>query len=161
MIYIVMGVSGCGKSSTGKRLAKSINADFYDADDFHSAASVEKMSSGTPLNDGDREPWLQDLAQRMVQWNTKGHAVLACSALKEKYRHTLSSTMPEMVKFIYLQGSKQVIAQRVSGRKQHFMAASLLDSQFDTLEEPTNAIIVSVAQSPKRVLQSILEEISS
>lgn len=161
MIYIVMGVSGCGKSSMGKRLASAISADFYDADDFHSKASIEKMSSGTPLNDDDRKPWLEGLAQNMVDWNKKGDAVLACSALKETYREMLSSTLPGEVRFVYLKGDKRLIARRISSRKQHFMSSSLLDSQFDTLEEPTDAIVANIAKSPKQVLQKILEEISA
>ncbi len=159
MIYVVMGVSGCGKSSIGQLLADKLNVKFYDADDFHSASSVEKMSNGIPLNDDDRLPWLTSLAEHMVEWNRQGGGVLACSALKQKYRDWLSQHQPEQVTFVYLKGSFELISNRLAERKGHFMNANLLTSQFETLEEPTEGIIVSIEPQPEQIVEQILQEI--
>ncbi|MCU4674187.1 gluconokinase [Catenovulum sp. 2E275] len=159
MIYVVMGVSGCGKSSIGQALADKLNVNFYDADDFHSKSSVEKMSNGIPLTDEDRLPWLTNLAEQMVSWNQQGGAVLACSALKQKYREWLSQPQPDQVTFVYLQGSFELISNRLAARKGHFMSAKLLTSQFETLEEPTDAIIVSIEPQPAEIVEQILQEI--
>ena len=161
MIYIVMGVSGCGKSSIGQLLAEKLSGAFYDADDFHTEASKQKMSNGIPLNDDDRQPWLEGLAQNMLEWEKDGDAVLACSALKEKYRVTLSSTLGDEVKFVYLHGTRELIAERLNARAGHFMNPALLDSQFDTLEEPTDAIVVSIDASIEKIVADIVENINA
>lgn len=161
MIYVVMGVSGCGKSSIGQHLADQLAIKFYDADDFHSAESVKKMSQGIALNDDDRQPWLEDLAQRMVQWQNEGGAVLACSALKQKYRDWLAKPQPENVCIVYLNGSFELINKRLSARQNHFMASSLLQSQFDTLEVPQDAITVDIDASPEQIVKNIIQEIQA
>ncbi|MER2493068.1 gluconokinase [Catenovulum sediminis] len=162
MIYVVMGVSGCGKSSIGKQLAEKLGLDFYDADDFHSKASIDKMSKGIPLTDEDRLPWLKGLANEMLTWQQdQGGAVLACSALKNIYRDWLASELPEKVTFIYLQGSYELIAERLQKRANHFMNSSLLQSQFDTLEEPneSQAVIVNIDNTPEYIVEMILREL--
>lgn len=159
MIYIVMGVSGSGKTLIGTKLAEGLKLPFFDADDFHPEENVAKMESGEPLNDRDRLPWLQEMARNMVNWEQNGGAVLACSALKESYRKLLSpSGIP--VTFIHLKGSKQLIAERMSQRKGHYMPDSLLDSQFEALEEPQQAITVSIDKTPENIVNKILSQLS-
>ncbi len=159
MIYIIMGVSSSGKSLIGKMLAEKLDFAFHDADDFHPVENVKKMESGKPLNDEDRLPWLQKLRGNMMQWEQTGGAVLACSALKESYRDILRpSDIP--TRFIYLKGSKEVIAERMKKRSDHFMPESLLDSQFEALEEPRNAIVVDVEQSPEDIIEEIFEQLN-
>lgn len=159
MVYIVMGVSGSGKTTVGQLLAQKLGLPFHDADDFHSAANVLKMKSGTPLTDDDREGWLQTLAANLVQWEAAGGAVLACSALKEKYRRTLCAQAPENFVWIFLKGSKEVIKSRLLDRKGHFMQATLLDSQFEILEEPAYGITVSVEDSAETIVTRILQKL--
>lgn len=159
MIYIVMGVSSSGKTLIGTKLAEGLKLPFFDADDFHPEENVAKMESGEPLNDRDRLPWLQEMARNMVDWEQNGGAVLACSALKESYRKLLSPPgIP--VNFIHLKGSKQLIAERMSQRKGHFMPDSLLDSQFEALEEPQQAITVSIDKTPENIVNKILSQLS-
>ncbi|AWB69219.1 D-mannonate epimerase (plasmid) [Saccharobesus litoralis] len=152
-----MGVSGCGKSSIGNRLAQALNVNFYDGDDFHPQANIDKMSQGIALQDEDRWPWLKRLADKMVLWNAQGGAVLACSALKQSYRDVLASTLTKQVTFVYLKGSQALIASRMAKRKNHFMPTELLNSQFAALQEPNNAIVADISQSPEVIVQSILE----
>ncbi|NGP75530.1 gluconokinase [Balneolaceae bacterium YR4-1] len=159
MIYIVMGVSSSGKTLIGQKLAEELDFAFYDADDFHPIENVEKMESGQPLNDEDRLPWLQKIRRNMMQWEQTGGAVLACSALKKSYRDILNpSDIP--TRFIYLKGSKEVIAKRMKKRSDHFMPESLLDSQFRALEEPQNAVTVNVDQSPADIVKEILAQLN-
>ena len=156
MIYVVMGVSGAGKTLIGKQLADALNLSFYDGDDFHPVENVRKMESGQPLNDEDRWPWLDELARNMDEWQQDdGGAVLACSALKQSYRNHLRSSSNSTLIFIYLKGSKELIAQRLKKREGHYMPADLLDSQFEALEEPRarDAITVSVDQSPEEIIR--------
>ncbi len=156
--YIVMGVSGSGKSSVGKALADALGWDFYDADDFHPAENVAKMASGTPLDDSDRAPWLarlRDLIHACLEEKRPG--VLACSALKERYRQVLLAGNPD-VQIIYLKGSYDLIWQRMSQRPGHFMKAHMLQSQFDALEEPQNALVVGIEQSLDEITQKILTQ---
>src|ERR1700683_5397908 len=119
MIVVVMGVTGSGKTTIGTLLAKRTGATFADADDYHPLANKQKMAAGHPLNDDDREPWLQTLNGLLHQWHTSGTGgVLACSALKEKYRETLANGMPPgTVKFVLLDGSKELISERLAARK--------------------------------------------
>jgi len=161
MVYIVMGVSGSGKTTVGQLLAKKLGLPFYDADDFHSPANISKMESGTPLTDQDREGWLKKLADHILEWESNGGAVLACSALKEKYRQTLCSQAPNAVHWIFLKGSKELIKERISHRKGHFMDAELLNSQFDILEEPAYGITVSVEGSAETVVEIILQKLKT
>ncbi|MEM9920240.1 MAG: gluconokinase [Bacteroidota bacterium] len=159
MVYIVYGVSGVGKTTIGKALAEKLQLPFYDADDFHPEANVEKMKNGHPLNDADRAPWLAELAQQMLSWEQKGGAVLACSALKEKYRKTLQGTAPFKCCFILLNASAELIGKRLQARKDHFMDPGLLRSQFETLEIPDYGIQVDVGASPADILQAILSKL--
>jgi len=161
MVYILMGVSGAGKTLIGQKLSNELDLPFYDGDDFHPEANVKKMASGQPLNDRDRRPWLEHLASKINEWNQSGGAILACSALKKSYRELLiSKSAPEEVTFIYLKGSAELIAGRLSNRSDHFMPEELLASQFEVLEEPENAITVSVDQAPAEIVDEILIKIS-
>ena len=155
MIILVMGVSGSGKSTIGEELADSLNWEFSDADSFHSPENIEKMRHGIPLTDGDRLPWLQDLQTAIKQWLEDNHnMVLACSALKAAYRQYLIPDR-ERVKLVYLKGSLQMIEQRLRSRPHHYMPPELLQSQFKTLEEPTNAITVDISDPPEVIVQHI------
>jgi len=138
MIIVVFGVSGSGKTTVGRALAERLGCEFADADDFHSAENVGKMRSGIPLNDNDRAGWLSDLRDLIDDRFAKGSdLVLACSALKQKYRDYLSENCE--VRFVYLRGTFETISRRLIERPNHFMNPSLLRSQFDALEEPTDA----------------------
>lgn len=161
MIYIVMGVSGSGKSTLGKQLANLIKLPFYDGDDYHPQANIQKMSQSQPLDDHDRYDWLYSLSQHMKIWEQDGGAVLACSALKESYRKTLSKNSNLKFTMIYLKGSFEFIEKRLSQRSNHFMCNSLLKSQFETLEEPQNAIIVSIEDDLNMMCQKILDKLPS
>ena len=155
--FIVMGVSGCGKSSVGKALAEYLKWDFYDADDFHPPENVVKMANGIPLDDSDRAPWLaslHDLISSSLIQNQPG--VLACSALKERYRRQLMKGN-DGAQLVYLKGSYDLIWSRISARKDHFMKPHMLHSQFDALEEPTNALTVDISLSINEIIQVILQ----
>lgn len=159
MFLIVMGVSGCGKSTIGKSLAELLGWPFYDGDDFHPAENVAKMSQGIPLNDEDRAGWLAALADLIRGSLSQGKpGVLACSALKQKYRDQLCVD-PAQVKFIYLKGSYELIKARMLARPGHYMKPGMLDSQFATLEEPQNALTVDIGQSPQQILEFIKQSI--
>ena len=154
--FVVMGVSGCGKSSVGEALANQLGWDFYDADDFHPPENVAKMASGTPLNDSDRAPWLatlHDLISSNLTRNQPG--VLACSALKERYRQQLLDGNPN-VQIVYLKGSYDLIWSRMEKRTDHYMKPHMLKSQFDALEEPTDALTVDISVSVDEIVQEIL-----
>ena len=155
--FIVMGVSGCGKTSVGKSLAEHLGWDFYDADDFHPPENVSKMASGTPLTDSDRAPWLASLNDLVSSSLTQDHpGVLACSALKERYRQQLLAGN-DGVRLIYLKGSYDLIWSRMIVRADHYMKPHMLQSQFETLEEPTNALIVDISLSVDEIVQEILK----
>lgn len=155
-LFVVMGVSGCGKTTVGQALAARLGCPFYDGDDFHPPANVAKMASGVPLNDGDRAPWLARLAGLLKQHEAKGEtAVLACSALKQLYREQLRVS-PE-VQFVYLAGSFDLIWQRMSQRANHYMKADMLRSQFAALEPPAAAEVIHVAID--QAIDAIVEQI--
>ncbi|HEX3822017.1 MAG TPA: gluconokinase [Candidatus Sulfotelmatobacter sp.] len=148
MIVIVMGVVGSGKTTVGRLLAEQLNWEFADADDFHPPSNVEKIRHGTALTDKDRAPWLESLRAAIEQWiATKRNVVLACSALKRSYRQELEAG-PE-VRFVFLKGSEELIAERLRSRHGHFANDQILASQFADLEEPTDAVTVSI--SPERL----------
>lgn len=152
-----MGVSGCGKSSVGRLLAEELGWDFYDADDFHPQANVEKMAQGTALNDSDRAPWLASLNELIsTSLKVDRPGVLACSALKERYRQQLMAGN-DGVQLVYLKGSYDLIWSRMAARADHFMKPHMLKSQFETLEEPVNAITVDVSLSLTDSVQTILK----
>ena len=130
MKIVVMGVTGCGKTTVGAALAESLGIEFIDSDDLHSESNKKKMSSGTPLTDADREPWLQAVSRAL---QSHENVVVACSALKKSYRSTILAGAPA-TKFVHLSGSQELIFARLSERSHHFMPIGLLDSQFHTLE---------------------------
>lgn len=159
MVYVLMGVSGCGKTTVGKKLAGDLNLPFYDADDFHPEDNVNKMESGVPLNDDDRYPWLEILSENIAKWNRSKGAVLACSALKKSYRDHLRKGNQDRVTFIYLKGARELIYHRLKNREEHYMPSSLLDSQFETLEEPEHAITISVDSDPENIIIEIMNHL--
>jgi gluconokinase len=156
-VYVIMGVSGCGKSSVGQALAARLGCPFYDGDDFHPPQNVAKMASGTPLTDADRAPWLGRLAALIAETLGQGKtAVLACSALKQQYRDQL--TVSERVQFIYLHGEFDLILQRMQARQGHYMKAEMLRSQFATLEAPapSHAWWVHIATPVDQIVDEIM-----
>ena len=155
MIILVMGVSGSGKTTVGQVLAKSLGWEFCDADALHPVANIEKMSRGIPLDDVDRKPWLERLQQAIAQWLQEDkNMVLACSALKAAYRQILLQDK-ERIKLIYLKGDFKIIQERLKKRLDHYMSPELLQSQLDTLEEPSEAITIDVSQPPEVVVREI------
>ncbi|WP_029036120.1 NADP-dependent phosphogluconate dehydrogenase [Salinimicrobium xinjiangense] len=158
-VYIVMGVSGVGKTTIGKMLAEELNIPFFDADDYHPVANVEKMKAGIPLQDDDRYEWLENLGIKIREWQKTGGAVLACSALKEKYRTQLQSLPQEHLKWIFLHSDYEVIHGRISGREGHYFKPELLQSQYETLELPSYGIHIDVDQSPEQIINEIMENI--
>ena len=150
-----MGVEGAGKTTVGKLLAQKWGWEFADGDDFHSQQNKEKLHKGIPLTDADREPWLRAIHEAMLGWVAKKRNVaLACSALKEKYRAALD-VGPEM-RVVYLKGSYQAIAERLGKRTEHFVLPSLLASQFETLEEPEDALVVDASATPGEIVERIV-----
>jgi gluconokinase len=153
--YVIMGVSGCGKTSLAKALALKLGWDFYDADDFHPPENVAKMAGGIPLDDTDRAPWLDalhDLISASLKAGRPG--ALACSALKERYRQTLLNGN-DGVQVVYLKGSYELISARMLARAGHYMQPEMLKSQFDALEEPKNALVIDISQSLREMVDQI------
>jgi gluconokinase len=158
-IVIVMGVAGAGKTTVGQALAKTIGAEFADADQFHSDDNKRKMAAGIPLTDADRMPWLNAMRDAIVQWSSRGQsAVLACSALKQSYRELLKSGAPETW-IVYLRVDEEVVRRRLESRSDHYMKSNMIPSQFETLEEPSGdqAVIVDATQPVDRVVALICE----
>lgn len=159
-VFVIMGVSGCGKSTVGLALAQRLGAMFYDGDDFHPPENVAKMANGIPLNDDDRHPWLVRLHDLIAEHLARGEtAVLACSALKKKYRDQLRQGN-NGVRLVYLQGSLDLIWERMAARQSHYMKPDMLQSQFDTLEPPSpqNALIISVEHSVEDIVEQIIHQ---
>ena len=154
-----MGVSGSGKSAIGQLLAEALSLPFIDGDEHHPAANIEKMSQGISLVDRDREPWLDRLHDIAVDHLSAG-CVIACSALKAIYRERLSRSIATHVAWVHLDGSYDLIFQRMNKRKGHFMKPKLLRSQFDTLEVPEKAIEVDISDTPSRILEQIIAQLS-
>jgi gluconokinase len=157
VIIIIFGVSGAGKTTISKLLARDIGAEFLEGDDFHPAANIEKMRSGRPLADEDRWPWLECLREQMEQSLFFGkNAVLACSALKRAYRDRLR--VSDEIKFVFLSGDYALVEKQLRSRQSHFMNPALLQSQFDELEEPLpdeNVLTVELGREPKEIVKKI------
>ena len=163
LVILLMGVSGSGKTTVGQLLAAQLGWKFADADDYHSAANVEKMRNGVPLTDADRAPWLEALRGLITGWIGAGKsAVLACSALKKSYRDELRVS-PE-VKLVYLCGTPRLLHERLRARHGHYMTEQMLASQLATLQEPKkdteDAVIVDIAQSPAEIVAEIRGKLS-
>lgn len=153
-IIQVIGVSGCGKSTIAKKLSEALGLPYYDADDFHPQSNIDKMASGQPLNDEDRSLWLKTLSENLQNWEKDKGAVLACSALKEKYRKVLGTGL-KSCEWIFLSGSYELIYERMSKRKDHYMSEIMLKSQFDALEVPDYGIHVDISNSPEEIVEEI------
>ncbi|HEX2654929.1 MAG TPA: gluconokinase [Xanthobacteraceae bacterium] len=163
LVLVVMGVSGAGKSTIGSKLAAELGWQFQDGDWFHPPANVEKMRTGTPLADEDRWPWLRAIAAWIDnRIKSGGHGVVACSALKRRYRDVLIGNRPN-VRLVYLKGSPELIAGRLALRNEHFMPSSLLKSQFEVLEEPGSEecpIVASIEPPPGVVISQIISALA-
>ena len=153
-IIFIMGVAGSGKTTIGKLLHQKTAFPFFDADDFHPQANKDKMKAGLPLNDADRTAWLERMNILALQQTNLTGAIIACSALKEKYRSVLSMGIKKPV-WIFLEGSYEVIMERMKNRPQHFMPTSLLQSQFNILEIPTDALNISIEKEPGEIIEII------
>jgi gluconokinase len=160
MIVVVIGVSGSGKTTIGTRLAQALGCEFLEGDALHSAANIDKMSRGIPLDDDDRRPWLSAIHAHMSDASERGaDLVVACSALKHKYRQTLERGLA--VTWVYLKGSEALFRSRLQQRTSHFMKADMLASQFEALEEPSNAIVVDAATSPEVIVDQISRQLQA
>ena len=159
-ILFVIGVSGTGKSTIGRLLAEKLDLTFFDGDDFHSASNIKKMANKNPLTDEDRYEWLLTLNKLAID-NIGQGAVIVCSALKESYRELLKNEIEEKVVWISLEGSFELLLERLQKRKGHFMPADLLRSQLDTFEPPAKAIKLSIEPSPQEIVDKIVQEYSS
>lgn len=153
-VILVMGVSGCGKTTVGKLLADRLEGTFLDADDLHPMSNIDKMSRGEPLNDDDRWPWLDAVAQAVQEREKTCVMVLACSALKVSYRTRLR--LPS-ARIIFLTGPYETIQQRLQTRAGHYMTSQLLDSQLETLDEPDDAIVVSIVGTPTDIVDHLVQ----
>jgi len=164
MIVVLMGVSGSGKTTVGRTLARKLGWEFVDADDLHPEANIAKMAAGVALTDADRWPWLDRVAAEARMRSAHGqHVVIACSALKRAYRDRLVSGAggDSGVCFVYLKGDAAIIEPRLADRRGHYMPASLLASQFAALEEPEDAIVIDIRQSPESQAASIAAQLRS
>lgn len=156
MVIVVMGVCGCGKSTVGELLAEKLGYPYYDADAFHPKENIDKMASGQPLDDNDRKPWLMRLNEMLKEADRTGeYAVLACSALKQIYRDMLSDGIVGCC-FVYLKGDYEIIHGRMMQREGHYMGARMLQSQFDALEEPTDALTVNIENDPETIVADLI-----
>ncbi|HEY8961653.1 MAG TPA: gluconokinase [Luteolibacter sp.] len=157
MRFLIMGVAGSGKTTVGRKLAETVGGTFLDADDFHPPENVAKMRAGIALDDTDRLPWLDALAEALRSRGEKP-IVLACSALKEVYRERLLEAAPDLV-LVFLDGDPHLIRQRMEGRDDHFMPTSLLESQLQTLETPANALRLDIAEPVDLLVARILAHV--
>jgi gluconokinase len=160
--YLIMGVSGSGKTTVGRALVERLTSagcpgwEFLDADDFHPPANIARMAAGIPLTDADRQPWLEALNKALAASRQAGrHPVLACSALKQAYRERLLEGLPGII-IVYLQGNYEVIWERMAARPEHYMQPAMLHSQFEALEEPQGALVADVRQPPEEIVEAIL-----
>jgi gluconokinase len=162
MIVVLMGVTGSGKTTIGTLLAERTGAVFADGDDYHPAANKQKMAAGHPLTDDDRQPWLEELNRLMRDWFEAGKSgVLACSALKAKYRTALAAGMPKgAVSFVWLDAPRELLAERLAERHHEFMNPKLLESQLKALEPPKRALRIVNDRAPEEIVSQILEHAS-
>jgi len=162
-LYVVMGVSGSGKSLIGAAFARAVGVQFVEGDEYHPAENVRRMKAGTPLTDDDRESWLRALAARIREAKRAGTGlVVACSALKRSYRAILRAEAPDL-QFVFLRGQRELIAARLAARHGHFMPPSLLESQLATLEDPSadeGAWVCDIAESPEDLVASLVARAS-
>jgi gluconokinase len=159
MIILIMGTTGSGKTTVGTLLAQRTGWEFADADNFHPAANIEKMSRGIPLDDADRAPWLATLREKILAWiAARQNAILACSALKQSYRDELLVS-PE-VKLVYLKGTYELFAARIHARKGHFAKEDILAGQFRDLQEPANAVVEDARLSPEEMASGICRQLA-
>jgi len=157
MIIVLIGPMGCGKTTIGQLLAGKLNWLFYDGDDFHPEANIEKMRMGISLTDKDRQPWLERLHNKMIQLNrSKKNAIIACSALKRTYRQILGIDQDE-IRSVYLKGSYELIRNRLSNRNHPYMDNHLLMSQMETMEEPQKGLTVDISKSPEDIVKQIID----
>jgi gluconokinase len=158
LVVILMGVVGSGKTTVGRLLGRSLGWDFADGDDFHPAQNVEKIRHGMPLSDSDRAPWLRQLHQSILRWDRENeNVVLACSALKRKYRDQLRRGA--RVQFIHLRGDYQLILERLQARRRHFASEAILKSQFEDLEESDDAMTVEIDKAPQAIVDDIIRKL--
>jgi gluconokinase len=160
VIVCIIGVAGAGKSTVGLLLAEKLRCEFLDGDTLHAPENIRKMTQGIPLTDADRVPWLAAIHARIVESFQRDEGlVVACSALKQRYRDTLSEAVP--LAWVYLKGSAEMIRTRLLERQHHFMRANMLASQFADLEEPTGAITIDVAVTPSDAVRQIVHVLCS
>jgi gluconokinase len=158
MIIVIIGVSGSGKTTIGTMLADAMNCPFLDGDSLHSEENIYKMGHGIPLTDVDRAPWLAAIHAHILDSFEHGQdSVVGCSALKQRYRTVLAEGVP--IIWVYLKGSIELIRARLTHRSSHFMKADMLASQFDALEEPSDALVVDVSASPRAIVERILSQL--
>ncbi|MDC3312412.1 NADP-dependent phosphogluconate dehydrogenase [Flavobacteriaceae bacterium] len=158
-VIFIMGVSGSGKSTIGELLSQDLDIPYYDGDDYHSKSNIEKMSNGQPLNDEERQDWLETLNELAINQLKKDNCIIVCSALKLKYRDILSKNIENEASWVHLFGSFDTIYNRINARKNHFMPSDLLMSQFDTLEIPMNALQIDVNKSTETIVDTIKKEL--
>lgn len=158
MIVLLMGTTGAGKTTVGKMLAQQLRWTFLDADDFHPSANIEKMKRGIPLTDADRGPWLAAIHEELLRRSAAGeNVVLACSALKQKYRDQLAAGAE--MKIVYLRGSYEEMRRHIAARRGHFAGEAILAGQFADLEEPTDGIVVDVSRAPEEIVSELRREL--
>ncbi|MDC7224988.1 MAG: gluconokinase [Spirochaetales bacterium] len=161
MVILIMGVSGCGKTTMGRKTAEALGWPYAEADDFHPPENIRKMSLGQPLDDDDRWPWLGAIREKIGEFQKAGEsAVLSCSALKESYRRFLEEGLDEPIRWVYLKGSYETIRRRMAARKDHFFKEEMLKSQFDTLEEPDYGVVLDIQNSPEENVASLVRRFS-
>ncbi len=153
---VIMGVTGSGKTTVGRLLAEEFDGSFVDGDDLHPQGNIDKMSRGSALTDADRRPWLDEIAKVIRDHKEVTPLVVACSALKKNYRRRLGDGFH----LIYLKGTPALIAGRLADRRDHFMPGSLLESQFQVLEEPEDAIVMDLDHTPREIVEKIIVELS-